>query len=94
MKCRRVRVWVSGRVQGVFYRATACERGQALGLTGWARNLADGRVEIVAEGVGENIEALLTWCAQGPIGARVDAVEVVEESPTGEFQNFEVRRDR
>jgi acylphosphatase len=66
---------------------------RALGLSGWARNLADGRVEILAEGGEPNIRALLDWCRRGPSLARVDRVEATEETPTGEFSEFRVRRD-
>jgi acylphosphatase len=90
---RRVHLWVSGRVQGVFYRASACERARALGLSGWVRNLADGRVEIVAEGEGEAIAAFVAWCGQGPARARVDDVEAREEPPAGVASGFEQRRD-
>jgi len=93
MKRRRVHVWVSGRVQGVFFRAATRDQARALGVLGWVRNLPDGGVEIVAEGDGRSIEAFLNWCAQGPPRARVDSVEVVEESPDGEFESFDVRRD-
>jgi len=93
MKTRRVHVWVSGRVQGVFFRAVTRERARALGVCGWVRNLADGQVEIVAQGNGPNIQAFLDWCRQGPPRARVDSVEVVEGAPNGEFESFEVRLD-
>lgn len=90
---KRLRIFVSGRVQGVFYRASACEFARALGLAGWARNLPDGRVEILAEGEEANLRALADWCRSGPILARVDRMETSEESPTGEFSEFRVRRD-
>lgn len=93
MRHRRVHVWVSGRVQGVFFRAATRDQARALGISGWVRNLPDGGVEIVAEGDGRNVEAFLDWCRQGPPRARVDSVAVREESPAGEFESFEVRRD-
>ncbi|WP_243047551.1 acylphosphatase [Dyella sp. RRB7] len=68
------RFLVSGRVQGVFYRGSARERALALGLSGYARNLPDGRVEVVASGSTEALEALERWLWQGPAAARVDAV--------------------
>lgn len=91
---RRVRVVVSGRVQGVFFRAATQEQAVALGVSGWVRNLADGRVEVVAEGESPNIAALLKWCEQGPPRAVVESVRVQEEPPRKEFTGFEVRRDR
>lgn len=68
------RFLVSGKVQGVFYRASAREQALALGLTGYAKNLPDGRVEVVANGSGSALEALERWLWRGPAGARVDAV--------------------
>ncbi len=88
---RRIHAWISGRVQGVFYRASTHDKATALGLEGWVRNLPDGRVELVAEGPAEKIEELLEWCKQGPPGARVTNIEVEQEEPTGEFANFSVR---
>jgi len=81
---------ISGRVQGVSYRATARRRALALGLCGWVRNLASGQVELWAEGTPAALEALATWCAQGPEGARVDGVEVREVEPSG-CEGFEQR---
>jgi len=89
---RRVHVFVSGLVQGVFFRAATCERAAALGVKGWVRNLPDGRVEILAEGAPERIAEFLDWCASGPPHAKVDSLEVIEESPIEEFTTFEVRR--
>jgi acylphosphatase len=80
----RRHVWVVGRVQGVFFR-DACQReARAQGVDGWVRNLADRRVEAVFEGVPDAVEAMVAWCRTGPPRSRVDAVEVVAESPTGE----------
>ena len=83
----RVRARISGRVQGVFYRASTVERAQALGLVGWVRNAADGSVELEAQGGRREIEALLTWCRTGPAAADVAAVEhleiAVDVGPTG-----------
>jgi len=89
---RRVHVFVSGLVQGVFFRAAACERATDLGVKGWVRNLPDGRVEILAEGASEPVAEFLDWCADGPPRAKVDSLEVTEEIPSGEFAAFEVRR--
>jgi len=80
------RFLVSGLVQGVFFRASTREEAQRLGLTGHARNLPDGRVEVVAHGAPEALEALERWLWQGPPAAKVDAVQrsaFEGESPTG-----------
>jgi acylphosphatase len=90
---RRVHIYVSGKVQGVFFRAAAHDQAESLGLTGWVRNLPDGRVEILAEGKSEPIAEFLDWCRSGPPRARVEECRAVEENPTGEFGGFEVRRD-
>jgi acylphosphatase len=81
---RRVHVSITGRVQGVFFRATCARRAEDLRLAGWVRNASDGSVEVVFEGPSEAVEAMLAWCAEGPSGARVEHVRVTEESPTGE----------
>lgn len=72
---------VSGRVQGVFFRAYTCEEAQRLGLYGWVRNLPNGSVEVLAEGEPQKLEALKSFCRQGPPYARVDHLEVFDEVP-------------
>lgn len=81
---KRVHVWISGRVQGVGFRAALREEAIRFGLSGWVRNLADGRVEAVLEGDPAAVDRLLAWCHQGPPRARVAAVEVREEPVRGE----------
>lgn len=88
----RVEVVVTGRVQGVFYRATAVEVAADLGLAGWVRNRDDGTVELVAEGPEPAVAKLLAWCREGPPGARVDDVRVERSSPHGDLRGFRVRR--
>ena len=80
---RRVRARISGRVQGVFFRASCAERAEALGLSGWVRNASDGGVEAVFEGEEAAVEAMLAWCREGPPYAEVRNVEVAEEAPAG-----------
>ncbi len=82
--------FVSGRVQGVFYRASAQEQANKLGLTGWARNLPDGRVEIVACGAGEKIQQFYQWVKQGPELAQVTEV-IAEEIPWQDHSRFAVK---
>ena len=87
----RVHVRVRGRVQGVYYRATAQEEAQRLGLVGWVRNRADGTVEAVAEGEDTAVESFLAWCRKGPERARVDEVDVERLAPLGTESEFAVR---
>lgn len=72
------RCFVAGRVQGVFYRASARTRAEMLGVTGFARNLPDGRVEVLACGQQAAVEALCAWLSQGPPSAHVSAVAIEE----------------
>ena len=88
---RRVSVTVSGRVQGVGFRAAASERAGQLGLTGWVRNLPDGRVELLAEGPAASIAMFLLWCQSGPSWSRVEACQVVDAPPLGDLTGFRVR---
>ncbi|NEQ27303.1 MAG: acylphosphatase [Microcoleus sp. SIO2G3] len=87
----RAHVFVSGRVQGVGYRATAWDMATLLKLKGWVRNLRDGRVEAVFEGSKEMVEEMLRWCQQGSPLAIVDEVAVHYEPPE-DLASFEVRR--
>jgi acylphosphatase len=87
----RLRIVVTGAVQGVLFRATARDEARRLRLTGWVRNRMDGAVEIVAEGEDEALGRFLQWCAKGPPGARVERVEKEWGEYRGEFQIFEVR---
>jgi acylphosphatase len=87
---KRVRVLVTGRVQGVFFRATCASLARHRGLGGFARNLADGRVEAAFEGPDADVDAMVEWCRVGPPHGRVSEVEIVVEEPTGE-REFRVR---
>jgi len=88
----RAHVWISGRVQGVFFRAHTKELADELGLTGWVRNLPDGRVEAVFEGEEDAVLRAIEWCKRGPPLASVEKVEVRYEEPTGEFKDFRILR--
>ena len=91
MAKKRAHVFVSGWVQGVFFRAETRDLARQLGVTGWVRNLWDGRVEAVVEGEDWAFEQLVAWCRQGPRGAQVDAVDVTYEDYAGEYDSFSVR---
>jgi acylphosphatase len=88
----RVRLVVSGRVQGVGFRQYTVAEAQRLGVYGWVRNLPDGRVEALAEGEKEAVDALLAWCKHGPRLARVDEIKVSWEPHRGEFGDFRIAR--
>ena len=79
----RLHLRIEGRVQGVFYRASAAEEAQRLGLVGWVRNRLDGSVELVAEGEETALNALAQWCTEGPPLAQVSRVESVWETAVG-----------
>ena len=79
---RRVRVRLSGRVQGVFFRASCAERADDLGLGGWIRNVPGGEVEAVFEGAESAVAQMVSWCREGPPLARVDRLGSVDEAPT------------
>lgn len=87
----RAHLFVSGRVQGVFYRKHVQEGARSLRLVGWARNTIDGRVEIVVEGKKEQVEQFLKECKEGSTLAQVQDIEIEYEKYTGEFTDFEVR---
>lgn len=89
---RRVRAIVTGRVQGVSYRASTADEAQRLGLTGWVKNRADGAVELEAEGDAHVVASLLRWCEQGPPAARVAGLDVEELAPVGADRDFTIRR--
>ena len=82
---------VTGLVQGVWFRDSARREAERLGVAGWARNLRDGRVEVVAEGEPNAVSQLVAWCQVGPIRAEVTGIEVAEEPPEG-LTTFVVRR--
>lgn len=84
-------VFVSGMVQGVSFRYYTMQAAAHLGVTGWVRNLPDGRVEAVFEGEQEDLDRMLAWCHEGPRSARVEHVEVLPQAWTGEFESFRIR---
>jgi acylphosphatase len=90
MKKRRAHVWIKGRVHGVFFRAYTQDAALTTGVTGWVRNLPDGRVEAIFEGDADKVETIIDWCHEGSPLSRVDSVEVQEEVYTGEFNNFRI----
>jgi len=87
----RVHVFISGRVQGVFFRSETSSEAYFRGVIGWVRNLRDGRVEAVFEGDEDKVKEMVQFCRVGPPGARVMNVEVIWESYTGEYKDFSIR---
>lgn len=87
----RVRMVVSGRVQGVFFRGAAAAEARALGVSGYAHNRADGTVELVAEGERATLERLAAWARRGPRSARVEEVAIEWSDLRGEFVDFTIR---
>ena len=86
-----VRIRVSGRVQGVFYRASTKSKADELGLSGWVKNEPDGAVLMEIQGKEDAVKEMIMWCHHGPANAIVDKVEH-EKIPLREFVRFEIRR--
>lgn len=87
----RAHVWISGQVQGVGFRWAVEDEANAEGISGWVKNLSDGRVEAIFEGVESSVLRVIEFCRRGPAMARVDDVQVIFEEHTGEFENFSIR---
>lgn len=87
---RRATIRVLGIVQGVYFRYSTKEKADDLGLAGFVRNLPDGSVEAQAEGEEKLVESLIEWCGRGPIGARVDRVDVEWDEPSGRLADFSI----
>ena len=88
-KC--VHVFVTGRVQGVFFRQATRVTAIKNNVTGWIKNLDDGRVEVLIEGEDKSVDSVIEWCNYGPANSRVDNIEVNNEDHTNKFESFEVR---
>lgn len=86
----RAHILISGRVQGVWYRASTKDKAEQLGLTGWVKNTYDGNVEAVFEGEEGIIKEMIAWCHEGPKLANVTNVKVDYEKSTEEFKEFDV----
>ena len=88
-KC--VHIFVTGKVQGVFFRQATRVIAIKNNVTGWVRNLDDGRVEIMIEGEDKSVDTITKWCNLGPANSRVDEIKINQEEFLGEYENFEVR---
>ena len=87
----RVHLLISGTVQGVGYRWSCSRAARGFGLTGWVRNLDDGRVEAVAQGPREKLEEFVAWCYRGPSEARVTDIAVTYGEAAETFPDFGIR---
>lgn len=85
-----IHFWVTGRVQGVYFRASTQATARALGLTGWVCNLPDGQVEGVACGSTKQLDQLVSWLHRGPERAQVTHLQIATEPP-GDWPDFEIR---
>ncbi|GAB4194794.1 MAG: acylphosphatase [Sandaracinaceae bacterium] len=90
MALKRIHLVIRGRVQGVYYRASAVREAKRLGLTGWVKNRPDNAVEVVAEGEEDQVKDFLAWAQHGPSTARVDKIDTRWRSYTGEFASFTI----
>ncbi|MBI2134596.1 acylphosphatase [Candidatus Woesearchaeota archaeon] len=88
---KRAHITIHGLVQGVFFRANTIKMARELGLKGYAKNMPDGTVEVVAEGPEEKINELIKFCKKGPEAAKVSKVNIKFEKPKNEFDGFGVR---
>jgi acylphosphatase len=88
---RRVHILVSGRVQGVYFRAFTQKKARQLAVRGNVKNLPDGRVEIIAEAEHSALEPFIQWCHKGPVTARVDHVEITELQLGEDLPSFEIK---
>lgn len=86
----RLALHIKGRVQGVFFRASARDEARRLGLTGWIRNEADGSVTAEAQGPAAPLQAFVTWCHKGPAAANVTAVRTADRPPRDDESGFDV----
>ena len=85
------RLLISGRVQGIGFRASTQHKARSLGVNGWVRNLPDGRVEVLAWGDPKPVQQFTEWCRRGPAYAHVTDVEVDESTPEPGVRGFSVR---
>lgn len=88
---KRAHVLISGRVQGVWFRANTKDKAQQLGVKGWVRNTPDGKVEALFEGEEEGVKQMIEWCRHGPPLAKVSEVKVEWKEPENDFESFSIR---
>ena len=86
----RAHVFIRGKVQGVYFRQNTKQAATRRGVTGWVRNLPDGRVEAIFEGYNADVNEVIEWCHVGPAKSKVEDVDVIFEKYTGELANFTI----
>lgn len=89
----RAHIFVSGRVQGVWFRQKTKQKAEKLGVFGWVKNLSDGRVEAVFEGNKQQVEQMVIWARKGPLWAKVNDIDISWEKYKGEFNFFEIKHN-
>lgn len=89
---QEIHVFISGRVQGVFFRKNTKIKADKLGLAGWVKNLPDGRVEAVFIGKKEKLKQMLDWCWRGSWGARVDNLEIAKKTAKKDLKGFKIKK--
>lgn len=87
----RAHIFVSGRVQGVFFREKTKQKAEKLGVFGWVKNLSDSRVEAVFEGDKQQVEEMVIWAGKGPFWAKVNDLDITWDKYRGEFNFFEIK---
>ncbi len=87
---QRVHIFVKGKVQGVFFRQTTKTMAEKKNVTGWVRNLKDGRVEAILEGQDIDVSEVIEWSHRGPTNAIVDDIQIINEKYKGEFSKFDI----
>ena len=92
MNAVRAHLYVSGVVQGVFYRATARDEAIARNMVGWVRNTGDGKVEILLEGVKENVDDMIKWCYKGPPSSKVTDIKIEWDKAKYDISDFKIIR--
>ena len=90
MNKQRVRIFVTGKVQGVFFRQALKVMAKKNNVLGWVKNLNDGKVETILEGKDADVSAIVEWCHAGPANARIEDIEIKNEKFKGEFSKFDV----
>ena len=88
----RTHIYVSGNVQAVYFRLNTSNKAKEMNITGWIKNLCDGRVEAIFEGENDAVERIIQWCRKGPVHASVENVEIIPEKYIGEFGEFTINK--